>query len=202
MTPVWIEAMSTSTPAPPPVSLTPTQATDHGEVRAKLRPGRPRKVRLAPTHQEADYLGAINALRAKHVAGDPVANLFDDQGRPADPSEVVHRLVVALAREAAGLKFDRIEGEKAGRNMEQTSSRRVDALGKAAHLLIDARRLGLLGFDPRGQAMQRVAALWLDEVRMVAGATLSPDAAKVLLAKLTAAMVGWEDQVGFRTPHP
>ena len=173
-------------------------AKERGRLGVIRGRGRRPRIEPAPTLVENDYLAAINVEREEHVAGDPVANLFDRPGQAAEASEVVHRLVLALVREAAALGFDRIQGERVGRNMEQTSSRRVDALARAANLLIDAKRLGLLAFDPRGQAMQRVEALWMATVREAVDVCLSPQVAAEFMARLTAAMENWQGKLDFR----
>ena len=157
---------------------------------ARRKPGRPRVVRPAPTADEYLYHQEQSAARESLIDEDDLLRALE--GR-ADAAEVVHHVVVRLAQETASLRWDRQKAEGDGFIIaEKISARRIDGLAKLAGVVVEARKLGVVGeADPRSPPFQKVEQLWMTSISDCAKETLPSETATVFLDRLMAAMASW-----------
>jgi len=176
---------------PIPRSIAPLAASDpQKEVIAKRKPGRPRVVRPAPTADEYQYHQEQSAARESLIDEDDLLRALEDR---ADAGEVVHQIVVRLAQETAALRWERQQAEGDGFVIaEKISARRIDGLSKLAGVVVEARKLGVVGeADPRSPPFQKVEQLWMTSISDCAKETLPSETATVFLDRLMAAMASW-----------
>jgi hypothetical protein len=167
-------------------------ARDGTLLKVRRRPGRPKKVRLAPDADELAYCEATTAELAKHVEAEGVVGTLRGG---AGSMDVLQSVKVALAEESASLRWEIRRGRQEGRDSSQAMSRRIDALVKIALIELGVRRLGIdtLGADdPR---LQIVLHFFLGSVGDVLRDALGDGEAEALIEKCRAALVGWEDRV-------
>lgn len=150
--------VTTSSPPPDgnviPLHAVPTQL---GE-RIERKPGRPRKVRLAPTASENQYQDTMNRLREAALATDPILAAHSSE-------ETVRCVIEQLASEAASLLWEREQAQDRGlESAAQLSSRRVDALSKLANVVVAAHRLGVYGNDPSPEKLKMVLNQWMKTI--------------------------------------
>jgi hypothetical protein len=176
----------------PPIPLHAVSvAADGSPLIIKRKPGRPKKVEVAPSGDELAYAAEVNDAREQHVHADPLVRAL---GGECGTPEVLHELKIGIAKEAAALLFDRQQAAARARPIEQLISRRIDALHKVALIELGIRRLRADDFiDPYGKQMQTAFRLFLGTVDDVANETLGPG--NDLTKKLAAALVGWEARV-------
>lgn len=170
-----------SSPTPPDPKLLPMHSlpTDPSLGQIRRRPGRPRRARPAPVFDENDYNAKLDEQRQQHLAKDPVLSALT---RRDDGMEVVHRSLLALAQEAASLRFARERGELEGKDISVTASRRIDALSKMATLLLAVQKLGATELVASPATIKRVTALWVRHVGALVHQLLPPDEATKLMA--------------------
>src|SRR5665213_3606687 len=84
------------TTPPPPSNVVPI---------IRRRPGRPRVVRPPPDHDEREYVEKLAELAHEGIENDPLVLAMDDH--ELSPAARLDILIEALARESAGLLFDR-----------------------------------------------------------------------------------------------
>lgn len=157
----------------------------------KASRGRPREIKKVPTIKDLEYHAKMSAEKARFVDRDP---LVEAAKKRSDVAEVLHRIKTEIACEAAALHFQRLENEKYGKDTSQTSSRRIDALTKIAHIELEIKKLGADLIDLHGERFQKVFALWISMLREVAVETLPPETIDLFFNRLSSAMEGWEDK--------
>lgn len=158
----------------------------------KRKPGRPRKIRPAPTADELQYAAEVNLLRDHHVENDHLVQALDQH---AGSLEILDRCAHDLARESAILRFEIRSAQAASRStgVEQLMNRRIDALHKLALVSMGRRKLDMIDLDPTSDSVQRVFAAFLDSITNVATQVL-PDA-EPFLEQCREALDGWESRL-------
>jgi|HubBroStandDraft_1064217.scaffolds.fasta_scaffold292283_2 hypothetical protein len=178
---------------PPPTTAVPLalhlapRTADGTSLTVKRRPGRPRVVRPAPDADAGAYNEAVCRARAEAVADDAVVRAVESKRSDG----VLPEVLVALAREAAALRWEREQGQQNGRDVAQIGSRRIDALHKAALVLLGQRRLGIDTVNPRGEKMKRIVDLFLSNVGDGLQATLPRAQADELLSQVRDRLRAW-----------
>lgn len=156
-------------------------------IRAAFAKGKGRSKTIAmapvPTIDAADYNSLIDEARQGHIEADKVVVAQTDEPDLATRLQLIEQ---SLARDAAGLLFERRRAEKEGRDGSQISGRRIDALVKLGSLVLERQRLGLGGDNPRH--LEVVTALFVETVRRVAVETLPPEVGSRLLSAFIAAL--------------
>lgn len=155
----------------------------------RRRPGRPRKVELRPTATDLSYHAEVAATREAFIEGDPLVLALESN---EDVRTILRLLLSSISREAAALEFQRREVEKRGRDAAQISSRRVDALKKAAEIELKLRELDAETWNLSSERFQRLFAFWVEKLTAVAAETLPAEAQDLLFNKLSTAMSNWE----------
>ena len=165
--------------------------TGHRTLTVKREKGRPRKVERMPTTSDLEYHARMSEENAKFIDNDPV--VAATRGR-ADTLEILRTIRAEIAAETAALHFQRVENEKFGRDTAQVSSRRIEALNKIASIEFEIKKLGADVIDLRGERFQRVFLFWIESLKEVAKATLSPEQLDMFFNKLETTLDGWEDR--------
>jgi hypothetical protein len=111
-----------------------------------------------------------------------------------DGADLLRKLRSEIAKEAAALHFQRIENEKFGKDTSQTSTRRIDALTKIAHIELEIAKLGPSTIDVRSDKFQKVIKLFLDNIKEVASEILTPETLDLFFNTLGTKMDHWEDK--------
>jgi hypothetical protein len=178
--------------ARPPIPLhAVTIAADGAPLVVRRKPGRPKKVEVAPSGDELQYAAEVNEAREQHVHADPLVRALGGQ---RSTSEVLHQLKVGISKEAAALLFDRQQAAARGRPIEQLISRRIDALHKVALIELGVRRLGADDhLDPRSEQMQVAFRLFVDTVATTAAEAMRDPT--MFVERLRDALAGWEHRV-------
>jgi hypothetical protein len=161
----------------------------------RRRPGRPRKVELRPTATDLSYHAEVAAARQAFIDDDPLVTALENN---EDVRTVLRLLLSSITREAAALEFSRREVEKRGRDAAQISSRRVDALKKAAEIELKLRELDAETWNLSSERFQRLFAFWVEKLTAVAAETLPAEARDLLFNKLSTAMANWEVEASSR----
>ena len=150
-----------------------------GALNVRRSPGRPRKVRPAPSADEAEYLAAIDAAQDAYVESDAVveaAKLKDTTG------DLLDRIIVAVAAEAASLAWEcrRLQDQRA---LERARSRRVRALEVLARLVLERQRVrSATGEIPAGK-LKQVVDLFVSSIEEVVRAVLTAEDADRVMAE-------------------
>lgn len=172
--------MQPSSPPPSgPVPLHLVQLDADGRLlRPRRGPGRPRKVRPAPSADQQSYDEELRSALDEHVALDPLVRAV---GERAKPVEVLRRALVETARECASIAHE-IAQKPLGREAERARSRRLDALVSIARLQAqiaadqrDAPPAGVLDF---------LRELFLRDVGALAREVLGDQAASGLVERI------------------
>lgn len=166
-----------------------------GDAKVSRRRGRPQKLEAKPGLSDLAYYQALSEEKLKSISADEVVRAVESR---VDALEVLRRVKVAIAKEAASLEFQRKEGEKRGRDGSQTSSRRIDALVKVANLELEMARLSASVLDLRSEPVQRLFEMFVEEIRDAALEVLDPKSFDLLFNKLEARLTGWEDKAEAR----
>ena len=145
-------------------------------LRVRRKRGRPATVSLAPTVDEEAYRIVMAEDREEFISKDPVV-----ASTIADDPDGQRQTLLALVREAAALAWDRAHAT-ASRDIERISSRRVDALAKAAALVVEMAQDRGEHLPPSEATLSRLRDLWLPTVRTAAEAVAGPDVARTLIA--------------------
>ncbi len=181
--------MTDSTDSAEVLTLLPRHvAADGGAKRGR---GRPPKLEAKPGMADLEYYARLSQQKLRHIEADEVVRAVE---RKTEAVEVLKRIKVAVAREASSIEFQRLELEKRGRDGAQTSSRRIDALLRVANLELEMARLQRAVIDPWSEAVQRLAALWVEDLAAVARETLPPEMYDVLMTRLETKTNDWEDR--------
>ncbi len=144
----------------------------------KRRPGRPRRVELAPDVDQRAYLDRVREEQALALEADPVViHSADVRG------SVMSAAILALAEETAALRFQREREQAQGKDAAVTSGRRVEALGKLAGTVLAAHAHGVWGVGPSPGTLCLVVRAWLDVVEGVARDTLAPEMAEPFVTR-------------------
>lgn len=92
-------------------------------LKVKRGPGRPRKVERMPTTSDLEYHALQSAVKEQFINSDPLVQAA--RNPKADSSMVLKLIREQIAVEAAALHFARLEEEKLGRPVGQSSSRQI-----------------------------------------------------------------------------
>lgn len=174
-----------------PVHAAPKRGAGGGMLKVERQRGRPRKVEKMPTTSDLEYHSAMSEEKQRFVTRDPV--VVATEGK-IDAPELLRKLRTEIAKEAAALHFQRIESEKFGKDTSQTSSRRIDALTKIAHIELEIAKIGPSTVDVRSEKFQRVIKLFLGFIQETAVETLPPEALNLFFNRLETKMDHWEDK--------
>ena len=174
-----------------PVHAAPKRGAGGGSLKVERQRGRPRKVEKMPTTSDLEYHSAMSEEKQRFVTRDPV--VVATEGK-IDAPELLRKLRTEIAKEAAALHFQRIESEKFGKDTSQTSSRRIDALTKIAHIELEIAKIGPSTVDVRSEKFQRVIKLFLGFIQETAVETLPPEALNLFFNRLETKMDHWEDK--------
>lgn len=165
-------------------------ARERTRLGVKLKRGHP--VQIVPVVEPDSYNIEVSRLRAEGADHDPVVEALADEGD--DTQEILWCALEQMAREAAALKFDRLESEKSGKDITALASRRVSGLAAVARLVLEGRRMGLFGLDHRAMKVTDVEQLWLSLLSDCATEVLG-SGTDAFLVRMKAAMEGWRDKV-------
>lgn len=153
--------------------------------------GRPRKLEPKPTLHDLEYHAQMTEEKARFISEDPVVKSLS--GKP-DSAMLLANIRTEIAKEAAALHFQRVENEKLGKDTAQTSTRRIDALTRIAHIELEIRKLAPDTLDVRGEKFQKVFKMFIECMRECAQETLSPQAIDLFFNRFSTLMDGWEDR--------
>ena len=186
-----MRAMSSSDRPEVPVPLHTVSYDGEGRrLAAVRRGGRPRKVALAPTASEADYIEQVNKARDRHVGDDVLVNAV--RGR-ADADQVLGAIVAGLALETASLAWDIRQGRKGGKDVAQVCSRRIDGLAKIALVELGRVKLGLgnelTPDDPRKKV---IVDCFLSSLDDVLASSLPADKYAMVMALIEDRLRAWQ----------
>jgi len=154
--------------------------------------GRPRTIARMPTTSDLEYHALMAEKKVEFMSADPVVNAARKR---VDPVSMLATIKTEIALESASLHFQRIENEKAGKDIAQISSRRVDALSKIASMELEMKKLGGDVLDVHSEKFQMVFKIWLDGIKEIVGEMLTPEQADLFFNKLATQLEGWEERV-------
>jgi hypothetical protein len=174
-----------------PVHAAPKRGAGGGTLKVTRQRGRPRKVETMPTTSDLEYHGKMSEEKAKFITEDPV--VIATSGK-IDAPDLLRKLRSEIAKEAAALHFQRIENEKFGRDTSQTSTRRIDALTKIAHIELEINKIGPGIIDVRSEKFQRVIKLFIEFIQEAAAETMQPETLNLFFNCFETKMTGWEDK--------
>jgi len=162
----------------------------------RRRPGRPRSIGRAPDEHERERHRRLQARLQAFVEADAVVKATSVETARTSTS-TVDQALLSVARECAGMKWEREQAQARGRpGSEKIASRRIDGLSRLANLILERTRAGADdGLDPFNPKFQRVVALFLQQMRACAEETLTADVAAGFLSRFEAKVRGWEDRV-------
>ncbi len=178
-------------PAAPPLPLHAVSYDSEGRrLTAQRRGGRPRKVAIAPTASEAEYIAAVNAARDRHVDADALVGAVEGK---ADADDVLRAVVEGLARETASLAWEIRRGRDGGRDVAQLCSRRIDGLSKIALVQLGRTRLGL-GHDltPNDPRREAIANCFLSSIETVLASSLPTTTFENVMSKIEERLREWQ----------
>lgn len=153
--------------------------------------GRPRKINPAPTANDLEYHAEIAKARQAFIAEDPVVKTLS--GKP-DSASLLATLRTEIAKEAASLHFQRMEAEKYGKDTAQTSTRRIDALTRIAHIELEIKRLAPDSLDVRSEKFTKVFNMFIEFLRECAQETMPPETIDLFFNRFSTMMEGWEEK--------
>jgi hypothetical protein len=157
--------------------------------------GRPRTVVTAPSVDESKYHEEMKAIRDKFIAADALLRLSATD-TTSTTSDVIDLVIAGLAAEQAGLLHTRQAAQDAGKDASTISSRRVDALVKLAHLVIERAHLDPNLTEPQPAALAKLRRLFVGVVAGVAEEVLGAEATSVFLDHFEARLPGRLDDHG------
>ena len=175
-----------------PVHAAPKRGAGGGSLKVERGRGRPRKVEKMPTTSDLEYHSKMSEEKQRFITQDPVVTATES-GK-VDGADLLRKLRSEIAKEAAALHFQRIENEKFGKDTSQTSTRRIDALTKIAHIELEIAKLGPSTIDVRSDKFQKVIKLFLDNIKEVASEILTPETLDLFFNTLGTKMDHWEDK--------
>jgi len=166
-------------PTPLPLHLLAADDPETGVV-IRRRPGRPKKVVVAPTVDQLAYDEQVAELRRRHLQGDPLLAALTD-GQPG--AEVIHETMVGIARESAALRVDRERAEREGRDIALIATRRIEALGRLASIVLGLKKLGVDEFLASPGMIRKIVEVWLREVAEIVHETVPSELGEVLMKR-------------------
>lgn len=187
------EVVDTQPPAPESrIAFLQSNTTAAAGGRAMM-PRRPALGRSAirGTVAESEYLAAEAKEREDFIANDPVVQAAQN----ADSLAILSALKREVAKETASLAYQRQLNERVGRDSAPLSTRRIDALKKIADIELEMRKIGFDTINVRSEKFQRIVALWVETMREVAAAVLTPELLDLFYNRLTTEMQDWESKV-------
>lgn len=152
--------------------------------------GRPPAIPLEP---EDEMVREIMRRREKQI---DTSTLREQVDQDPDSLDVLDELMSEMAREVAGLEFDRREEiRKKGAADPTYSSKRVTAL-KAIGDIFFKKRDQLLEetFDFSSKKFQKLFTFWLKKVRKVATQVMSEEKVELFFEKLEDEFENWQDE--------
>ena len=175
-----------------PIHAAAKRGAGGGTLIIKRRPGRPRKMEMGPTTSDAEYHAIIAEEKEKFIEQDPVvqattANKIDTPG-------LLRLLRSEIAKEASAIQFARLESEKFGKDTSQTSTRRIDALTKIAHIELEIIKIGTSTIDIRSEPFQRIMKLFIECVQESAAETMPPETLNLFFNLFGTKMANWEER--------
>lgn len=153
--------------------------------------GRPRKVNIKPTASDLEYHSFMVEEKSYFIDLD---ELVQGVSSKKEASTILHMVKLELAREAAALKFQRIELEKRGVDSAQTSSRHISALREVANIELEIKKLGAGVLDLKSERFQKVIQMFVETIKEVAQDTLTGEQFDMFFNKLGSALEGWEER--------
>jgi hypothetical protein len=161
----------------------------------RRRPGRPRSIARAPDEQQLAQHQRVAERLQYHVEADPVVRAVSIE--PDRTSTVaLDAAMMEIAREAAGLLWERRQAQVRGRpEAQKISRRRTDALGRLANLVLERARLGGSELDPFDPKLQRLVSLFNEQAREVALEAIQPEHATRFIELYLSRIDGWESHV-------
>jgi hypothetical protein len=157
-------------------------------VRAARLRGRPPKVRLQPAADERAYHEQLAERRADALDHDPLVRAADEHGY----GDVIGQVIVEIAAEAAGLRFDRERAQDRGlEHTPQLCSRVLDAYSKLSTLVLV--RHELQRGNPTDAQIERVKALFLGDIEEIVTDVLGVEVAGPFIERLRTA-IGSRDE--------
>jgi hypothetical protein len=153
--------------------------------------GRPRKINPAPTANDLEYHAEISEQKTRFIAEDPVVKALTGK---IDSATLLSTLRAEIAKEAAALHFTRMEAEKYGKDTAQTSTRRIDALTRIAHIELEIKKLAPDSLDVRSEKFQKVFNMFIEFLRECAQETMPPETIDLFFNRFSTMMEGWEEK--------
>lgn len=163
----------------------------------KRGPGRPRKINPKPTPDDLAYHAEVQRQQIHFIEQDEIVKAAD--GR-RDSIVMLQLLKQKIARSAAALEFQRVELQKYGKVQEATQvvTRQIAAIKELAAIELELTRKSDQLLDVRSEKVQKVFALFIERIREVAVATLTPQNQDLFFTRLESALNGWEDEAESR----
>lgn len=128
--------------------------------------------------------------RQEFIANDPVVKSSGGK----DSVAILMALKLEVARETASLAYQRLLNERAGKDISQVSSRRIDALKKIADIELEMRKIGVDQIDVYGEKVQKLFNFWIELIKSAAAETMSQQQADLFFNRLTSILDGWEEK--------
>jgi hypothetical protein len=158
-----------TTPLPPiePVIavVIPLRELEEGDPPVvRRRGGRPRRLESAPTISDEVYFAAVTAAAVAAEAQDEPLNAT----LKGTAAEILDAAIKAVAVESAALAWNRRQAQAAGKvDVERISSRRVNALGRLADLIVLREQLRRESHEARPEDVERLVGMFLSKVEEV-----------------------------------
>lgn len=165
------------------------ETSDGLPVETRRRRGRPRQI-VAVAPDQDQYQTQIMEMLVQWISAD---DLVATTARGEGPAGVVSKILGAVAMETAALGYDRHRAALEGRDVSETSARRVRALGRLADLVLLQHQLDGGQLDLDGEVMAQVEGMWISLVQEVAVETATDPEAFV--GRVREAMTGWRGRL-------
>ena len=153
--------------------------------------GRPRKMNPKPTANDLDYHAQMTVEKQRFIDVDPVVRSLAGK---VDSASLLANIRTEIAKEAAALHFQRVENEKLGKDTAQTSTRRIDALTRIAHIELEIKKLSPDTIDVSGEKFQKIFAMFISTLQETARETMPPEVLDLFFNRFSTAMTGWEER--------
>lgn len=158
--------------------------------------------RNAPTQAEirSRDLAVLEQRREAYIQTHPLvyANPSIDSA-----TSVAERLALTkhfMAREVAGLEFNRSEKDRDGKDSTAMSSRIVTTLQRMAAIDLEITKVGTAVVDPHSDEVQKMVAVIIGRItnavaEMAKSGLLPEQTMDMLTNKMAQSLEGWEDEV-------
>lgn len=153
--------------------------------------GRPRKLEPKPTSGDLDYHAQMSLEKERFIDEDPVVKSLTGK---VDSAQLLGHIRTEIAKEAAALHFQRVENEKLGKDTAQTSTRRIDALTRIAHIELEIKKLAPNSIDVTSEAFQKIFALFVADMKEVAQDVLPDQHIDMFFNRWATKMADWEER--------